>query len=167
METLLYKRNKISIRNSATPKGEPLARWMESGSPVEKMLDINEPRSEERNWMTRRRMMGKRRRPMGLSSSEMASVMAWPWSPRRSGAATTMQTTKARRMPCGGAALRSSIILGAYVPEFLPSSRAYVLGIRAWYCVFLLERAGIDALGEEKWVFFFFCPFFLLIKWDL
>lgn len=88
---------------------------MESGSPVEKMLDMNEPRSEERNWMTRRRMTGKRRRPKGLRSSEMASVMASPWSPRRSGAATTVHTTTARRMACGGAALPSSIIVGASV----------------------------------------------------
>jgi hypothetical protein len=38
---------------------------MVSGSPVEKMLKINEPRSEERNWMVRRR------RPTGFRSSEM------------------------------------------------------------------------------------------------
>jgi hypothetical protein len=38
---------------------------MVSGSPVEKMLKTNEPRSEERNWMVRRR------RPTGFRSSEM------------------------------------------------------------------------------------------------
>jgi hypothetical protein len=38
---------------------------MVSGSPVEKMLKTNERRSEERNWMVRRR------RPTGFRSSEM------------------------------------------------------------------------------------------------
>ncbi|KAL4388371.1 hypothetical protein GQ457_09G023780 [Hibiscus cannabinus] len=65
-------------RNTATPNGEPLARWMESGSPVEKTAETNEPRSEERNWIVRRRIMGKRRRPSGVKISEMASVMASP-----------------------------------------------------------------------------------------
>jgi hypothetical protein len=38
---------------------------MVSGSPIEKMLERNKPRLEERNWMVRRR------RPAGLRSSEM------------------------------------------------------------------------------------------------
>lgn len=88
-------------RKSATPKGDPLTRWMVSGSPVEKIAETNEPRSDERNWIVRRRMIGKRRRPSGLKSSDMASVTASPWSPRRKGTITTMATTTARRMPCG------------------------------------------------------------------
>jgi hypothetical protein len=48
---------------------------MVSGSPIEKMLERNKPRSEERNWMVRRR------RPAGLRSSEMGflDVAGWTW----------------------------------------------------------------------------------------
>jgi hypothetical protein len=48
---------------------------MVSGSLVEKMLETNELRSEERNWMVRRR------RPTGLKSSEMGflDVAGWTW----------------------------------------------------------------------------------------
>ncbi|OMO53645.1 hypothetical protein CCACVL1_28481 [Corchorus capsularis] len=98
-------------RNRATPTGEPLTRWMVSGSPVEKMLETKEPRSEERNWMVRRRMMGRRRRPTGLKSSAIASVMASPWSPNRNGAKTTMPTTTASIIPCGGPPCLSGIIV--------------------------------------------------------
>uniref|UniRef100_A0A2P2NH86 Uncharacterized protein n=1 Tax=Rhizophora mucronata TaxID=61149 RepID=A0A2P2NH86_RHIMU len=74
---------------------------MVSGSPVENMEERKEPRSEDRKWMVRRRIMGKRRRPSGLKRSEMASVMA-SWSPTRVGASTTMNTTAASRIPWGG-----------------------------------------------------------------
>jgi hypothetical protein len=48
---------------------------MVSGSPIEKMLERNKPRSEEKNWMVRRR------RPAGLRSSEMGffDVAGWTW----------------------------------------------------------------------------------------
>jgi hypothetical protein len=49
---------------------------MDSGSPVKKIVETNEPRSEERNWMVKRRIMGKSNRPIGLKSSAKASVMA-------------------------------------------------------------------------------------------
>ncbi|MED6130297.1 hypothetical protein PIB30_000196 [Stylosanthes scabra] len=107
METRLYKRKRMRTRKSATPTGEPVARWMVSGSPV-KMAETKEPRSEERNWIMSRRMIGRSRRPRGLRSSEIASVMASPWSPRKNGTTTTMATTIARSIPWG--APLSSII---------------------------------------------------------
>lgn len=91
----------MRMRNNATPTGEPLRRWIVSGSPVENMEETKEPRSEERNWIVRRRMIGRRRRPTGLRSSEMASVMPSPCSPTRNGTTTTMATTTASRTPCG------------------------------------------------------------------
>lgn len=98
METLLYNRIKMRRRKRATPTGDPLRRWMVSGSPVENMAETKEPRSEERKWMARRRRMGRRKRPNGLISSENASVT---WSPTRKGPTTTMATTNARSMPWG------------------------------------------------------------------
>ncbi|TQE06605.1 hypothetical protein C1H46_007847 [Malus baccata] len=52
--------------------------------------------------MGSRRIMGRRRRPNGLKSSEMASVMASPWSPRKYGTMITATTTTASRIPWGG-----------------------------------------------------------------
>ena len=100
----------MRTKTSATPKGDPLTLWIVSGSPVEKMLEMKEPRSEERNWIVRRRIIGRRRSPTGLKSSEMASVMASPWSPTRSGTASIMATTTASRTPWGAPACLSSII---------------------------------------------------------
>ncbi|KAK6930172.1 hypothetical protein RJ641_004266 [Dillenia turbinata] len=71
---------------------------MVSGSPVENKAEMKEARSEERNWMARSRMIGRSKRPMGLNSSEMASVMASP-SPIRMEAAMTRTTTASSRMP--------------------------------------------------------------------
>lgn len=84
---------------SATPNGDPLTLWIVSGSPVEKMVEMKEPRSEERNWMVRRRIIGSKRSPTGLKRSEMASMMASPCSPMRVGTARTMATTTASRIP--------------------------------------------------------------------
>ncbi|KGN57119.1 hypothetical protein Csa_011541 [Cucumis sativus] len=100
----------MRTRKRATPTGDPVTRWMESGSPEEKMAETKEPRSEERNWMVRRRRMGRRRRPKGLRRSEMASVRASPWSPSRKGTTMTMATTTASRMAWGAPPWRSSII---------------------------------------------------------
>ena len=52
--------------------------------------------------------MGRSSRPTGLRSSEIASVMASPWSPTKKGTTTTMATTSARSIPWG--APLSSII---------------------------------------------------------
>ncbi|KAH0927746.1 hypothetical protein HID58_020002 [Brassica napus] len=65
------------------------------------MAETKEPRSEERNWMVRRRMMWSKRCPTGLRSSEIPSVMASPPSPRKKGTRTTNATTTASMIPCG------------------------------------------------------------------
>ncbi|KAE8736043.1 hypothetical protein F3Y22_tig00000218pilonHSYRG00252 [Hibiscus syriacus] len=88
-------------KEQGDPKREPLTRWMESGSPVEKRAETKEPRSEERNWIVRRSRMGRRSRPSGVKRSEMASVMASPRSPSKNGANTTMTTTTASITPWG------------------------------------------------------------------
>lgn len=92
----------MRARNNATPTGDPLTRWIELGSPVEKMLEMNEPLSEERNCIVRRRIMGRRRKPTGVRRSEMKSVMASPFSPSSVGTNMTATTTTAKRTPCGG-----------------------------------------------------------------
>lgn len=74
------------------------------------MEATKDPLSEERNWMMRRRAMGRRSRPTGLSSSAMKSVNASPWSPSNVGNTITRTTTTARMTACGGPARRSSII---------------------------------------------------------
>ncbi|KAL9667071.1 hypothetical protein QQ045_001417 [Rhodiola kirilowii] len=110
MDTRLTKRRTTRMSKTATPTGEPLARWMELGSPEEKTAEAKEPCSEEKKWMRRRRAMGRRRRPSGLRSSEMVSVKASPWPPTVKAMKTLRTTTTARIIPCGGPAWASSSI---------------------------------------------------------
>lgn len=75
------------------------------------MVLMNEPVSEERNWIVSRRIIGSKRRPIGVRRSEMKSVIASPFSPRIVGIKRTATTTTAKRMPCGGPCRCSSIIV--------------------------------------------------------
>ncbi|KAG5567915.1 hypothetical protein H5410_065069, partial [Solanum commersonii] len=58
-----------------------------------------------------RRIIGSKRRPIGVRRSEMKSVIASPFSPRIVGIKRTATTTTAKRMPCGGPCRSSSIIV--------------------------------------------------------
>lgn len=111
MEIRLYSKSRTRTRTRATPMGEPLTRWMDSGWPVEKKPEKAEPVSEERKMMTRRRPTGRSRRPTGLKSSAMNSVRASPWSPTMSGTTITATTTTANRTPYGAPPWRSWSII--------------------------------------------------------
>nr|DAD33282.1 TPA_asm: hypothetical protein HUJ06_012133 [Nelumbo nucifera] len=97
----LYRRKRRRRRKRATPTGDPLRRWMESGWPVavEKTLDSTVPRSDDRNWMRSRSMMGTNSSPTGVNISEIAPVSASPWSPISAGTTTTRLTTTANNTP--------------------------------------------------------------------
>ncbi|CAL5346939.1 unnamed protein product [Camellia sinensis] len=130
-------------RTRATPTGEPPARWMESGSPVEKMEEMTEPpESEERKWMTRRRTMGRRRRPTGLRSSAMKPVIASPWSPSMVGTTISNTTTTAKRTAYGGPWRSSIMILGECVFVFLLLVGFFSPTLLSLYCVFVFSAFG-------------------------
>ena len=143
----------MRTKTSATPKGDPLTLWIVSGSPVEKMLEMKEPRSEERNWIVRRRIIGRRRSPTGLKSSEMASVMASPWSPTRSGTASIMATTTASRTPWGAPACLSSIIFVVVVVVAVELGLEGLGVLVYWVCVcfLFLSMWFLFWFSRSKW----------------
>nr|DAD38084.1 TPA_asm: hypothetical protein HUJ06_008725 [Nelumbo nucifera] len=113
----LYKRKSRRTRKRATPTGDPLRRWIESGSPVEKMLEITVPRSDDRNCMRRSSTIGTSSRPTGLKISEIAPVSASPCSLSSTGTTTTRPTTTASNTPCG--APRLSSIISSSLPSLV------------------------------------------------